>query len=188
MLAELLTDLPDQLSAPAGVYLVRRGAPAPAAEAERVAVEDKWMPTGKNAGRVVVKLAGYDSISAAETLAGAKLMIPAAERPQLEEDTFYIADLVGCALFNDGDLAGHVVDVEFAMSPDGRTRIADAPPLLCVEMPGSASEAEPSLVPFVRAHLQRIDLGARQIYMHLPEGLLAAGAEQPLQIELPDAL
>jgi 16S rRNA processing protein RimM len=135
------------------------------------------MPTGRNAGRIVLKLAGCDSINDAERLAHMKLMLPATERPALDEDTFYVSDLVGSTLYNreapDRDVAvGTVVDIEFATSPDGKTRLADAAPLLAIRLTGTPDDAEPSLVPFVRAQLISVDTAARRITMQLPPGLL----------------
>ncbi|MDQ2925137.1 MAG: ribosome maturation factor RimM [Acidobacteriota bacterium] len=172
LLADLLTDFPDQLGNADGVYLVAANAEAPVSDAPRITVESQWMPTGKNAGRIVLKLAGCDSISAAERLADMKLMLPTAERPALEPDTFYVSDLVGSTLFDRETPVGEVVDVEFATSPDGRTRLADAAPLLSVRLIGSLEEEGPLLVPFVRAHLLSVDTAAGKIVMALPPGLL----------------
>ncbi len=150
------------------------GVPAPDAERE---LEDAWQPTGKNAGRVVLKLAGVDSISAAEALAGQYLRLRTSELPALEPDTFRIRDLVGCSLFDQERLAGTVVDVQFPIAADGHTRLADAPDLLAVRpVHGDAGEeaAEPVLIPFVRAWLIELDLSTKRIVMKLPPGLFDA--------------
>jgi 16S rRNA processing protein RimM len=178
LLADLLTDSPEQLSSASGVYLVAANAEVPASDASRIIIESQWLPTGKNAGRIVLKLAGCDSITEAERFAHMKLMIPAAERPALDEDTFYVSDLIGSTLFDRDQPIGEVVDVEFATSPDGRTRLADAAPLLCVQLAGSAEntgsadDIEPLLIPFVRAQLLSVDIEARKIVMELPSGLV----------------
>lgn len=172
LLADLLTGFPELLSSTDGVYVVPAGACSPLPDAQRTLVESQWMPTGRNAGRVVVKLAGCDSISAAELLAQNQLMIPVTERPALDPDTFYVSDLVGCALYDGETLAGEVIDVEFATSPDGRVRIDDAAPLLVVQRAGQSDEDEPVLVPLVRAFLQQVDMAQHRIVMNLPDGLL----------------
>jgi 16S rRNA processing protein RimM len=172
LLADLMTDFPEQLGNASGVYLVSANSEAPAPAAERTVVESQWMPTGKNAGRIVLKLAGCDSINDAERFAHMKLMVPATERPALDEDTFYVSDLIGSTLFDRDTPVGEVVDVEFATSPDGKTRLADAAPLLCVKLAGDAEEEEPVLIPFVRAQLISVDTAARKIVMELPEGLV----------------
>lgn len=195
-MADLLTDHPNQLDHPAGLFLVAAGSPAPLPGAARIAIESHWMPTGKNAGRIVIKLAESNSINDAERFAGMTLMLPALDRPPLDEDTFYVSDLIGSTLYRREAAEreatereateretteretpiGEVVDVEFATSPDGRTRLADAAPLLSVR---ATADAEPFLVPFVRAHLISVDTESRRIVMHLPDGLVEAGTTSP---------
>ena len=154
---------------------------APLPDAERT-LEEVWQPTGKNAGRLVLKLAGVDSISEAEALAGQYLLLRAADLPALDPDTFRIRDLVGCSLFDHETLAGTVVDVQFPLAADGHTRLADAPDLLTVQLNDaqqlrSQPQREPVLVPFVRAWLIAVDLPAKRILMQLPPGLLDVGSE-----------
>jgi 16S rRNA processing protein RimM len=174
LLADLLTDFPEQLGTAAGVFLVAAAAAAPAASATRTIVESQWLPTGKNAGRIVVKLAGCDSINDAERLAHMQLMVPATERPALDADTFYVSDLIGSTLYNDETPVGEVVDVEFATTPDGKTRLLEAAPLLSVRLANDTPETEPTLIPFVRAQLISVDTSAHRIVMRIPQGLLDA--------------
>ncbi len=169
LLAEALTDVPGLLTQGAALWRADTGAVQPDSHAAAVTVEDLWEPTGKNAGRVVLKLAGCDSISQAEALAGRQLMIRSEELPPLEENTFYVRDLLGCTLYDGETAVGEVVDVQFATSPDGRRRLEDAAPLLEVQPAGSADTV---LVPFVRAYLVRADVGARRVEMQLPAGLV----------------
>jgi len=98
-------------------------------------------------------------------------MVPASELPALDSDTFYVADLVGCTLFNGEAPVGEVIDVEFLTTPDGKVRLSEAAPLLAVHLNDSAEDAEPSLIPFVRAWLHSVDIPAKRITMDLPEGL-----------------
>ncbi len=171
LLADTETSDMTRLAAGATAFLVPTTATAPAADGARIAIESQWAPTGRNAGRIVLKLAGIDSIDAAERLSGFRLMLPRAERPPLDPDSFYVSDLIGCTLFNGDTVAGEVVDVEFATGPDGKTRLAEAAPLLCVLPTGAPADAEPTLVPFVRAQLRSVDTANRRIVMDLPEGL-----------------
>jgi len=174
VLAELLTDyeLDTQFRAGRLVSLAKSDATQPAPSSVPLAIEEHWLPVGKNAGRIVLKLADHDTISQAELLSGLQVMVPAAELPSLEEDTYYVSDLVGCTLFNGDQPAGLVVDVQFAMSPDGKTRLPEAAPLLGIQLLNSPADEDPILVPFVLAHLQSVDLAAKRITMNLPEGLL----------------
>jgi 16S rRNA processing protein RimM len=189
LLADPLSDLPDLFGANREVVLAAANAGTPAPGAGKLRIEEHWFPTGKNAGRVVLKLSGCDSISAAEALAGQQLLIASDQLPALDPGTFFVGDLVGCTLYNaatptSGTVAvGTVVDVEFATGPDGRTRIEDAAPLLAVELsrpvqatagPDDPEAAEPMLVPFVLAWIEDIDVAARRITMRLPDGLVDA--------------
>ena len=175
LLAEPLSDLPGLFAPNREVLLAPANAAAPAPNTLPLHIEEHFFPTGKNAGRVVLKLSGCDSISAAEALAGQQLFIPTGELPPLDPGTFFVGDLLGCTVYNvatSSDPIGTVADVEFATAPDGRTRLEDAAPLLSVEL-ASHPNSEPILVPFVLAWIDTIDVAARRITMHLPEGLLS---------------
>jgi 16S rRNA processing protein RimM len=173
LLAEPLTDLTEIFCAGRTVALAATGSlPKPGSAAR--AIEGHWMPTGKNAGRMVLKLSGCESISEAEALAGLQVLVAPTEMPALDADTFFVGDLLGCAFFDGETRAGTIVDVEFPAGPDGRTRLEEAAPLLAVEL--EAGE-EPVLVPFVRAWLESVDLAAKRVVMHLPEGLLGDGID-----------
>ena len=185
LLAEPLSDLPGLFDNHHDVVLAAADATAPAAGSPMLRIEEHWLPTGKNAGRVVLKLSGCDTISAAEALAGQQLFIARSELPALDPGTFFVGDLLGCTVYNAGDPIGTIVDVEFATAPDGRTRLEDAAPLLAVELAELTSHtppSEPVLIPFVLAWIDSIDIAARRITMHLPDGLLQA-SEDPVSPE-----
>ena len=192
VLAEPLADLA-LFSAEHPFWLAPREDAIPSPAAERV-LEAAWPPTGRNAGRIVLKLYGAESISDAEALAGQFLLMPLAQLPTLDPDTFLVRDLVGCSLFDGNRLAGTIVDVQFPVAADGRTRLEDAPDLLAVQPvapsrkpsgeqdPGSnpsaaPTEHEPALIPFVRAWLVNVDLAAKRITMQLPPGLFDPAEE-----------
>jgi 16S rRNA processing protein RimM len=151
-------------------------------------VESCWSPTGRNAGRIVLKLAGIDSISAAELLAGRDLLIPSSDLPALDPDTWFVRDLLGCQLYDGSTLVGEITGVEYPTSADGRLRLPDAAPLLEVttarepqsngttraDEPGP----EPALIPFIKSWLDSIDIQHRRIVMHLPPGLVNLKGEQ----------
>lgn len=167
LLAEPLSDLPGLFEPHLDVHLGAGDAPAPGPTT--VHIEDHWLPTGKNAGRVVLKLSGCDSISAAEALAGQQLFIPTSQLPALDPGTFFVGDLLGCTVFDGPHPIGTITDVEFATAADGRTRLEDAAPLLSVEL---NPHTDPILIPFVLAWTDAVDIPNRRITMHLPEGLL----------------
>jgi 16S rRNA processing protein RimM len=171
LLAEPLTDVPGVLVAGTSLRLAAVAAKAPGAADGDVALEDVWTPTGRNAGRVVLKLRGCDDISAAEGLAGKQLMLRKDALPTLEENQFYVGDLVGCVLLDGESVVGEIVDVQFPTTPDGR-RLEEAADLFEVQ---PSAGGETLLVPFLRAWLVRVDLKAQRVEMQLPVGLVDAG-------------
>jgi 16S rRNA processing protein RimM len=187
MLSEPLCDLA-QVFAPGSTVVLGTdtnadGSAEPLPRSQPRILEEHWVPSGKNAGRIVLKLSGCDSISQAEELAGQIVLLPADSMPALDSDTFYVGDLVGCAFFDGNTLIGRIVDVQFATAPDGRTRLEDAAPLLGVELLASnpsveSAPVDPILVPFVRAWLESVDLSARRIVMQLPAGLFDLPSEE----------
>jgi 16S rRNA processing protein RimM len=181
LLAEPLSDLP-------GLFVAGRRVSIAATTTDaslETAIESVWSPTGRNAGRVVLKLVGVDTISAAELLGRRELLVLASDLPALEPDTWFVRDLVGCQLFDGTNLIGEITGVEYPMSADGRTRLPDAAPLL--EVTGASdprsnpshsfsdthSHVEPILIPFIKSWLDSVDLEKKRLVMHLPSGLVA---------------
>lgn len=179
LLAELSCDA--DLFGPGRSFFLAADQAGPALSTPALALDSSWQPTGRNAGRIVLKLHGTDSISAAEALAGQYLFLRTSDLPALEEGTFRVRDLVGCMLLDGDLLAGTVIDLQFPVAADGRTRLVDAPDLLVLqpvpptETSSPASDLpEPVLIPFVQAWLLEVDLPGKRIRMNLPAGLLAA--------------
>lgn len=62
--------------------------------------------------RVIVKIEGIDSIEEAEKYKNKYMEIPREYAVQLEEDTYYIADIIGCNVYDtEGKSLGEVYDV-----------------------------------------------------------------------------
>ncbi len=187
VLAELFTDFPARFAERPHVQLAPPGfAETESAEAE---ADDKlqpaeivsyWLPTGRNAGRVVLHFAGVDSIPQAEALAGKEVIVPLEERMPLEEGASYVADLIGCTVIDRDTELGVVDSVDFPTTPDGSRRLEEAAPLLSVLTP----EGDEILIPFVKSYLVAIDPASRTIRMDLPEGLAninrSANADKPV--------
>jgi 16S rRNA processing protein RimM len=110
---------------------------------------------------VVLKFAGVDSISDAETLVGCEIQVPRSERATLGSDEFYVSDLAGCMVTDSGREIGRVKDVQFGSG--------EAPLLVIV------GERE-YLVPFAAAYIQKIALEQKRLEMKLPEGMLELDA------------
>jgi 16S rRNA processing protein RimM len=177
LLADLFTDFPERFGGHPRVWLAAQGFvdgtdgnPASIEPAEVVA---HWLPVGRNAGRIVLRFAGVDSIEQAEQLAGKDVIIPCGERLQLDPGTAYISDLVGCTVYDRGVALGVVDNVQFATSPDGSRRLEEAAPLLAVKSP----DGDEILVPFASAFLLELDIAGKAIRMALPEGLAEINAK-----------
>jgi len=117
---------------------------------------------------LVLKFAGVDSISEAETLVGCELQVPRAQRSQLATGWNYVSDLAGCAVLDHGREIGRIEDVQFG---------AGEAPLLIVRNPANQLVE----IPFAEAYLDIVDLERKHIRMNLPEGLLEVNA--PLTAE-----
>ncbi|MBM3727820.1 MAG: 16S rRNA processing protein RimM [Acidobacteria bacterium] len=108
-------------------------------------------------GTPIFKLAGVDSISAAELCAASDLQVPFSERITLPEGEYFLSDLVGCLLLDHDREIGAVT---------GWTETG-GPVLLNVQAGGREV-----LVPFVPEICHNVDLDARRIHARLPAGLL----------------
>jgi 16S rRNA processing protein RimM len=168
VLAELLSDFPDRFDTQPAVHLGRAGVDETHRLLQTATIKQHWMPVGRNHGRVVLAFVGVDTIEAAELLAGLDIIVAPEARVELAEDEEYISDLVGCAVFAGGTLLGHVTGVEFATSPDGARRLADAAPLLTL----SDEKGEEILIPYVQQFIVSLSVEQQRIDMQLPEGLV----------------
>jgi 16S rRNA processing protein RimM len=121
-------------------------------------VETLW----PHQGRLVLKFAGVDSISAAEGLSGCELQVPRDQRGQLESGWTYVSDLVGCTVFDGDSEIGRIDDVQFG---------AGEAPLLIVKAGSNDYE-----IPYAEAYLEKADLEHKRIQMRLPEGMLELNA------------
>jgi 16S rRNA processing protein RimM len=118
-------------------------------------IEDHWF----HKGRVILKFAGYDTMTAAESLVGGRLVISEAEAIELEADEFYEYDLIGVAVVTlEGEPVGRVVRLM-------RTGGTD---LLVVE----GDHQREHLIPFADEICTEVDTTARRITINPPAGLL----------------
>ncbi len=82
---------------------------------EKVLIDDEYyniLGVKFQKDRVILKLEGIDDIDTAETFKQKYLKISRENEPELDEDTFYVVDLIGCTVFdtNDKEL-GKIYDV-----------------------------------------------------------------------------
>ena len=113
-------------------------------------------------GLLVLKFAGVNSFSEAETLVGSELQVPLERRAKLEQGWNYVSDLVGCAVFDADREIGTVEDVQFG---------AGEAPLLVVTSGSQRYE-----IPYAQAYLTSVDLEQKRINMILPDGILEVNA------------
>jgi 16S rRNA processing protein RimM len=158
--AEILSDIPGRFIA--GMKLL--ALPQNSGRRRELEVEEIW----PHKGLVVLKFAGVDSISEAETLVGYELQVPRSQRSELQTGWNYVSDLVGCAVLDRDREIGRVEDVQFG---------AGEAPLLIVRV-GAGRLVE---IPFAEAYLDGVDVDRKQVRMKLPEGLLEVNA--PLTAE-----
>lgn len=111
----------------------------------------------KNALRV--RLSGVRTKEEADALRGTRLYVPRARLPDLPEDEFYHADLIGLEVTDTGG------------TPLGRVKAVHdhgAGDLLEILVPGARQTV---LLPFTRATVPTVDLAAGRIVADPPEGL-----------------
>jgi 16S rRNA processing protein RimM len=163
VIADLLTDFPEKFAERKRLFLSPQDENA---EPRPIELEDFRLTPD----RVVLKLAGIDSINDAETLRGLDIVIPAEDRVPLGPDAAYIDELIGCSVYDTTPQEGPRL-VGVITHVDQQASNAD---LLVIRR-----EDNPSLttdIPFVKAMLLHLDIPGRRIEMRLPEGLLDINA------------
>ena len=168
LLAELFTDFPERFDQRKQVFLAPSGFSGDATEARSAEVVSFWLPMGKNDGRIVLQLAGIETITQAEGLAGLEVLVPDEERMPLDEESVYISELIGCTVYDGATVVGMIADVQFPATADGARRLEDAAPLLEV----TSEDGDEILIPFAKAFIIRVDAKAKRVDMALPLGLL----------------
>jgi len=169
--AELLTDFPERLPEIKEMFLrtesgARRG----------VVLRSFWVDRN-HPGKGVFHFAGVESINDAEKLRGMEVQIPFERRAEAPAGSFFVTDLIGCSVF---ELAASASPV--SSSP---CSLAEAPALLGkvrdVYFPGEGQPGTPLLavdtwrgellIPLAEDICTTIEIAARRIEVHLPEGL-----------------
>ena len=149
VIADLLTDFPERFARLARVYVKRADG--------RLLILD-LENSRAHKGRVAFKFAGCDSVSGAEELRNARVMVPRDQLVELPEDTYYDFDLIGCEVVaTEGRRLGRVEEVQNY----------GAAPLLVVR--GGEREL---LIPLVLSICVEISTERKRIVVNPPEGLL----------------
>lgn len=147
------TDFPEERFRPGAELFVERGG-----RVDALAVTTARF----HRDRPVIGIAGVETMTEAETLAGLELRVPVDRLAALPPGTFYRHDLVGCRVeTRDGATVGVVSNVEGTMS--GSRLVVD----------GEAGEV---LIPLVGEICTLVDPQAKRIVIDPPAGLIEANA------------
>lgn len=107
---------------------------------------------------VIIKFKGIEDINMAENLRNSYLKIKREDAKELPEDTYYIADLLGLAVYTeDGEYLGKVDDIYSTKANDVYV-VKD-------------EEGKQILLPGTKEVIQKVDLEKETITVHLLEGL-----------------
>jgi 16S rRNA processing protein RimM len=190
---ELLTDFPERLTKLQEVFLGRAQGEAStakfagafgASEPTPIGVKSCWL-SQNHRGQGVFHFAGVASINEAEKFRGLDVLLPFEQRVSLPAGQYFVADLIGCAVFEMASgtpavvsspcsmatapqLLGTVQDVQFP----GEGESVRGTPLLEVQ-----TERGELLIPLAEDICKRIDAAARRIEVTLPEGLRDLNSE-----------
>lgn len=148
VVADILTDFPERFDGLENVTAV-----SVSGEPQKLKIESHWF----QAGRIVLKVAGVDSVEDAETLRNAEICVAESEAVQLQADEFYDWQLVGCLVTT---VAGVSVGTVRELMRTGGTEI------LVVD------GAKEFLIPFAESICVEVDVENRSIRVDPPDGLL----------------
>jgi 16S rRNA processing protein RimM len=109
---------------------------------------------GVSKGLALVALDGVSDRNQAEALKGLKLYVDRSLLPVLDEDEFLVADLVGCQVVSPSDQALGVV-----------SQVCDFGAGELLEIVGKAGTF---MVPFTRASVPQVDVGAKRLVVVPP--------------------
>lgn len=129
-----------------------------------------------------IKIAGVTDRNHAEELQGSVLYVTQRDRPHLEEDEFYVQDLIGLEVFNQltGELIGKVRDLMTAGNDLLEVELVAKPEPQedqQAQIPGKkGKEKKPQvktvLIPFVKEIVPIVDINNGRIEIAPPVGLL----------------
>ena len=105
-----------------------------------------------------IKFREFDSIDDAEKLKGCLLLIPESERVEIEDDSYYIYELIGLDVYETDILIGKVTSVENYGAQD----------LLMVKSP----TGKEYMIPYIDEFIVDVRLSDKKIMIKSIEGLL----------------
>lgn len=106
---------------------------------------------------VLLKLKGIDDIETAEKLKTQSLIIPREDAKNLEKNEFFIADLIGCSVYENDEKIGELADVFTAGAAD----------VYVIKRVGKKD----LLLPALESIIKNIDVENKKIDVDVPRGL-----------------
>ena len=141
-------------AASAGAGVVPRGGRAEGADLPNVL---RVTDARAHGGDVVAAVREVSDRDAAQTLKGARVFVSRASFPTPQDDEFYWVDLIGLTVVNRQGVVLGIVDGLLETGANAVMRVREAQPV------EAASSLRERLLPFVAAHVDRVDLAGRQI-------------------------
>lgn len=107
---------------------------------------------------VLVKLQGIDNMTDAEALKGCELLVDRQNARPLEEDEYFICDLIGMKVYEEDKLLGELTEVLQTGSNDVYVVTGE--------------DRKEVLIPALKWVVTQVDLENKRMQVKLPEGLL----------------
>ena len=122
-------------------------------------VEFRIQEVKYNKNMVLLKLEGIDDITEAEKYKNFYIKINREDAVELEEDSYFIVDIIGCEVYTESqELLGKVIDV----FPTGSNDVYTV----------KNSEGKEILLPAIEDVIKDVDIKNKKIIIHLLEGLI----------------
>lgn len=106
---------------------------------------------------VLLKLKGIDDIEIAEKLKNQSLFIPREDAKELDKNEFFIADLIGCDIYENEEKVGVLTDIFTAGAAD----------VYVVKRSGKKD----LLLPALESIIKSVDIENKKIDVEIPRGL-----------------
>jgi 16S rRNA processing protein RimM len=151
LVAEMLTDFPERFDKTNDLILIRADIPI-----GTVKLESHWLQNG----RVILKLAGVDTIERAQEFVGCSFGVPETATVALDADEYYDWQLESCLVETiEGVSIGTVREV---------LHTGGGVPVLLIE----GAEKSEHLIPLAKTICVEVDTQGKRIRVDAPEGLL----------------
>ncbi|MEG0873022.1 MAG: ribosome maturation factor RimM [Clostridia bacterium] len=110
-------------------------------------------------GMLVVKLSGIDTIKKAEALKNKYIYIPKISSDKLEEDTFYVEDLIGIEVLDMQE--NHIGKITYVM-PTGANDVYEV----------DSTKFGKIYLPAIKQVVKKVDIKANKMYVEIMDGLI----------------